>query len=256
MVGREIADPADVSASPALGAEVSLAVPHLLLQTYAVGRTGSGKTSLLTVLFEALVARKATIVVFDARGDLIPRLLSRLLAIGGPETWTGRLALVDLPSEWCVPLNAFAGPGTPHAIAEAMVVAIEERLPEALGVTVAEALRACLIALAYGRGRWSLLHVDQMFRDPAFAKEVLKPCDDPVVLAFWDRYLSQMPDAQRSTLTAAVMNKLTPWLSVPQFRRMVGQRSCAPLRSLIDQPGNVILVNLGIPQLPGVGGDR
>jgi len=254
VIGQEILDPADVSENPGLGEPVTVTVSQLLQQTYVLGRTGCGKTSLLVVMFEALVRKNATVVVFDARGDLIPRLLSRLLASVGASGLKGRLALIDLPSDWSVPFNVFAGTGTPYSIAEGLIVAIEERLADPLGVTVAEALRAILIALAFGKGRWNLLHVEPMLTNSAFAKDVLKCCDDPVVLGFFERYLTQMTDTQRASLTSAVMNKLTPWLVTPQFRRMVGQGSCIPLRKIIDRSGQVILVNLGIPELPGVGG--
>src|SRR5258708_27167855 len=69
-IGREIVDLADVSPSPALGGWQQLRFADLLMHLYAVGRTGSGKTSLLTVLVDAYVRSGQTFVIIDARGDL------------------------------------------------------------------------------------------------------------------------------------------------------------------------------------------
>lgn len=252
-IGSVIMDMQDVSPKPTLGDKVELKVADLLMHLYAIGRTGIGKTSLVTVIFDAFVRLKQTFVVIDARGDLISRLLTRLAAAGGVEAWRERLTIIDLPSEWSCPLNVFAMPGDPYGIASAIFDAIEERVTSGLGVQVSECLRASLLTLALGRGQWTLLHIEPLLTNAAFRAVVIQECTDPLVMGFWARYNALSPD-QQASWTGAVLNKVTPLLmAVPQLRRSIGQRGCLPFRELIDKPGHIIFINLGISELHGAG---
>jgi len=253
VLGREIVNLSDVSTNPTLGEPLEVSFADLLSHIYGPGRTGAGKTSLLTVLVDAFVAHKQTFCIIDARGDLIARLLTRLANVGDANFWKDRLVIIDLPSEWSVPFNPFAAGGDPYSIATSILDAIEERTSGGLGVQVSETLRSSLLSLAFGRGRWTLLHIEPLLTNQPFRESVLKSCTDPLVLGFWERYQALSSD-QKNSWTGAVLNKVTPLLAVPQMRRSIGQNGCLPFRKLIDTPGQVILVRLGISELHGPAG--
>ena len=248
-LGHEIAMD-DVSAHPVLGAPVWLPVTDMLSHMWIPSRTGSGKTSLLLLLVSACIRLRITCAIVDAKGDLLERLLPRFAQFGDAAFWTGRLTILDLLSDWALALNFFALGGDPYAIAGSLYASIEALIPGGFGVTIAEGMRAALLALAMGRGQWTILHLEPLLTVRAFSDKVLEGIDDPFVVGFFTRFWSMGAD-QRAALVAAIMNKLVKWTSAPQFRRMTGQKRCAPFRKLADSKGHVFVLKLGTSALPG-----
>lgn len=252
VIGREVLDRPDGSGSPVLGADVRIRFDELSRHLYSIGASGGGKTSAMLTIFDALVASGKTVLVFDGVGDLKRRLLKRLAKRGGPAAWRRRLFVIEIAGRLSVPLNFFALPFSPYTIVEMLMVSIEESSPSPLGVTVSEGLRFSMLALACWKGRYGLGHVNLMLSSPAFAMHVLTKCADPIVQDFWDRYLSpSTSQSQRATLQSAVSNKTSAWLAQPTFRRAVSQRTCIPCRKIVDTPGAIVILDMGILEQVG-----
>ena len=257
------------------GAAVSLPLSVRRRHLYAIGATGCGKTNFLLRLIEHDLARNQSLCVIDLRGDLVDRVLLRVAAAEAASASAGsregtdgdkpqqapgtarvdrqrrqRVLILDLrQSAWTVGFNPLQGPGDPYARAY-HVLSVLKTNAESWGVQLEETLRNALLALA--EGGYSLLELEPLLSDADFRESVLARVSDPYVRSFFARYGELTPDKQ-TQWRLPVLNKVSPFLAIPQVRRMLGERNPKfTLSDLLDrEPGAVILVSLGVDRLHG-----
>lgn len=235
------------------GATVTLSPEARLRHLYAIGSTGCGKTTLLLNLISSDIQAGRTFCVVDLRGDLVDRILPRLAAskrflAGNPDQFGERLLLLDLRRpDHTVGFNPLAGSGDAHSRA-LFVLDVLRRQSDSWGVQLEETLRNALVALA--ETGWSLLEVEPLLSRAPFRARVVSQVTDGHVRAFFARYGALSEDKQ-SQWRLPVLNKVTPLLSLPPLRRVLGQRQGVPFGTLLDTPGQVILVSLAVDRLHG-----
>lgn len=214
---------------------------------YTLGATGCGKTNLLLRLIESDITHSRAFCVIDLRGDLVERILLRLADAAPASGWAKRLLLVDLRDETsAVGFNPLAGEGDVYQRALHLLDVIKSQ-SDSWGIQLEETLRNCLLALA--ETGWSMLEIEPLLENPAFRQQVLQQVTDPRVKAFFERF-NQMSEQNRLSWTLAVLNKVTPLLSLPQLRMLFGQRRSIPFQELFDtQPGMIMLVSLAVDKL-------
>ena len=243
LIGHLLDDEQEqVSAQP-----VALGVEARRRHVYVLGATGTGKTNLLLRLIESDIAVGRSLCVVDLRGDLIDRVLLRLADARPPEHWADHLLLLDLRDQaHAVGFNPLAGAGDAYNRA-LHVLAVVKAQSDSWGVQLEETLRNCLLALAFTD--WTLLEIELLLTNRAFRAQVVSEVEDSRVRSFFERY-DKLSSAQQTTWSLAVLNKVSPLISLPTLRRVFGQRQALPLRHLLDEvPGQVILVSLAIDRL-------
>jgi hypothetical protein len=238
----------DATSQALLGAGIAALAPaerrrHL----YILGATGTGKTNLLMQLIDADIKNHHAFCVIDLRGDLVDRILLRLAQSAPPEEWKQRLLLVDLrQDEQIVGFNPLLGEGNVYNRA-LHVLSVLKQQSESWGIQLEETLRNCLIALA--QSGWSLLEIEPLLSNAYFRAEVLRHVTDTHVRNFFERF-EQLSATQKVSWTLAVLNKVTPLLSLPQLHLLFGQRRPLSFRRLVDeQPGMIVLISLAVDQL-------
>ena len=249
VIGHVLPSP---SGPPAAPAPLCLSDEALRRHVYALGSSGSGKTSLLLNLIDADLARGRGLCVLDLRGDLVDRVLLRLARREDPAAQGRRVLLLDLrDAERVVAFNPLASePGAPEEdrYQRALhLLGILRQQSDSWGVQLDETLRNCLLALS--EAGWSLLEVEPLLTRPAFRAEVMANVSDPAVRAFFARY-GALAEDQQAQWRLPVLNKFSAFLALPSLRRMLGQRrSSFSLRGILDEPGTVLLVSLAVDRL-------
>ncbi len=225
---------------------VALSPQARLRHLYVLGATGSGKTNLLLRLIESDLRAGRTLCVLDLRGDLVDRILPRLAS---PEEWRERLLLLDLRDEGhAVGFNPLAGEGDAYS-RSLHLLDVLRRQSESWGVQIDETLRNCLLALA--ETGWTLLEIEPLLSNPSFRAQVLAGVSDSLVRSFFAHHEARS-SSQQLAWSLAALNKVTPLLSAPALRRVLGQRRSLPLREMLDgRPGSVILVSLAVDRFHG-----
>lgn len=145
------------------------------------------------------------------------------------------------------PFNPLAGSGDVYSRALHLLDVVRHNA-ESWGVQLEETLRNSLIALAEG-GR-SLLEIEPLLDEGAFRQEVLQGCSDAHVRSFFERY-GGLSSEKQLAWSLPVLNKVTPLLSIPQLRRMLGVRRALDWRKLLDTPGTIVLVALAAHRFHG-----
>lgn len=226
---------------------VALSAETRRRHVYILGATGTGKTNLLLRLIESDIAQGRSLCVVDLRGDLIDRVLLRLVKAAPPEHWAEHLFFLDLrDNQFAVGFNPLAGEGDIYNRA-LHVLAVIKTQSESWGVQLEETLRNSLLALA--SSGWTLLEIEPLLTNRTFRVQVMAQVEDSRVRTFFERFNGLSP-AQQTMWALAVLNKVSPLISLPTLRRVFGQRQALPLRAMLDEaPGQVMLVSLAVDRL-------
>jgi len=212
---------------------------------YAIGSTGCGKTSLLLRLIEDEVKHGRTLVVMDLRGDLVDRILTRL---AHQKRETPSISLLDLrEDDYHLPFNPLAGLDDLYSRSLHLLEVIRKG-SDSWGIQLEETLRNCLIALA-SSGQ-SLVDIERLLDNSSFREQIISNCSDEHVRSFFERYGRLSAERQQSW-SLPVLNKVTPLLSIPQLRRMLGSAKGFEWPSVLDKPGHLFLIALAAHRFHG-----
>ena len=227
--------------------EIALSPQARMRHLYLLGATGTGKTNLLLRLIESDIANSRAFCVIDLRGDLVDRILLRLAAHGPPEAWSERLLLMDLrESDQVVGFNPLLGETDVYSRALHLLSVLKYQ-SDSWGVQLEETLRNSLLALA--ETGHSLLEIEPLLTNASFRAATMKRVSDSRVRSFFERF-EALSTANQMTWTLAVLNKITPLLSVPSMRLTFGQQQSFSFRRLMDnQPGMIVLISLAVDRL-------
>lgn len=217
---------------------------------YIVGQTGGGKSTLIEWLaLQDMLARRG-LVLLDPHGDLFEAVLARV-----PRHRLADVIVIDpADREFPIGLNLleFRDQQERHFLVQelaAMLVNIAEN-PDFAGPMFHHWLRnATLLVTANPDDPGTLAELPRLYANPDFHKRWLPHVADPLVRNYWEEEFKRTSDFHRSEAMGYMLSKLTPLLSDPTLRNVLGQR-----RSTIDfdaamAEGKIVLVNLAKGQL-------
>jgi hypothetical protein len=208
---------------------------------YVVGKTGTGKTTLLRNLILQDICQGKGVGIIDPHGDLAQDLLNHF-----PPCRADDLVYFD-PADRDHPigLNLFSGltEGAGHLIASGVVGAMKGIWRDAWGARLEYVLFACVAALSEC-DNISLLGVRRMLSDPHYRRWVMRQVKDPAVRAFWRDEFESYDKRFLAEVIAPVQNKVGQLFMAPPLRNVLGQvRSKVDLRFMMDNR-RILIANL------------
>jgi len=224
---------------------VSLSQTRRTMHLALLGKTGTGKSSLLKYLCLQDIEAGRGFVYFDLHGDATPFLLRAIAA----QEWKQQEHLSDRvivisPSdrEMSVGLNPLDGEPDFVALAE-----IAELLKmywglDRFGARTDELLRNALFVLA--ANGLTLLELGTLLTHQGFRAGCLKRVPNPEVQQYFELRYNPLSEPMRATMREPILNKISAFTADPRFRHIVGQtQSTFSLREAMDQ-GYWVIVNL------------
>jgi hypothetical protein len=218
---------------------VGLREQDSLTHTLLLGRTGSGKSVLMSHLILDAIEGGRSVLVIDPKGDLIGReLLPRI-----PAHRRDDVVVVDPMSDLPVGINPFAEPGSAELIADGLLAVFKTVYADSWGPRLEDVLSSALLTLARTRGS-TLAMLPALLTDSHVRRRFTKDLHDPVGLEpFWKSYEAMSPE-QRAQVIAPVLNKLRPYLVRSSLRRTLGQSEPKFSLSELFTSRRIVLVNL------------
>lgn len=206
-----------------------------LFHTYAIGQTGTGKSTLLANL--ALQDAKAGrgFCLIEPHGDLAGDLSNR---IGFDQIYWD---VADATSPFGYnPLARVSEPLRP-LVASGLIETLKRQWADAWGARMEHLLRYALLALL-AMPKADLRDVLLLFIDKSFRNQVIARVEDPQVLQFWKQEFPAMNYKTAIDGVAPIANKLGAFLAHPVVR----QALCEPetplrFRRLMDDQSQVII---------------
>lgn len=208
---------------------------------YLIGKTGTGKTTLLERMIEQDIASGAGLALLDPHGDLVERLLKKV-----PGNRKSDLIYFNVPDTanplGFNPLQNIIPAKRPLA-ASGLLEAFKKIWAESWGPRLEHILRNALIALL-DQPEANLCDILRLLDDPEYRKNATLNVANAQVRHFWLHEFHSYPAHFRIEAIAPIQNKVGAFLSNPILHGILTKtKSSFDFRQIMDQ-GKILLVNL------------
>ena len=208
---------------------------------YLIGKTGTGKSTLLYNFMAADLARGHGFALLDPHGDL-----AEAVADSVPAWRTNDVIYLD-PSDLAFPIgiNPLAGVESDRRplVAAHIVAAFQHIWGNSWGPRLEYILTNALRLLLDAPGS-TLLGLPRLLSDERYRNRLLAQSRDPMVRGFWLNEFAAYDERFQNEAIAPVQNKIGTLLSPPAIRNILGQpRSGIDIRRVMDD-GHILIVNL------------
>ena len=208
---------------------------------YVIGKTGTGKSSLLEFMIRQDILNGHGLALFDPHGDLAERLVAWI-----PEDKKAQLIYLDVPDpRQPFGFNPLEGvPAIRRSVAaNGIVEALKKIFADSWGIRLEYILRNALLLLL-DQSKATIADVLRLFSEPEFRKEAAKRSTNAQVRRFWTTEFESYPGRFRTEAISPIENKLGSFLVDPFVSRILTvPKSTFDPRAVMDE-GKVLLVNL------------
>jgi hypothetical protein len=226
---------------------IGLTLEQRQKHTYVIGKTGMGKTTLLTSsIYQDMVNGKG-LAVLDPHGDMFHELLAIV-----PEHRLDDVVVLD-PSDRDFPVGLnLLDPGIEFANEDdraewitSTVLSVFAKLTDESfwGPRMEHILRsATLTALALPNP--TLFTIQRLLTDKDFQTAAARDLKDPVLKQFWQKEFSLFGTMQLSAVTAPLTHRLGHFITAKMSRHILLQKTSTVRIADIMNEGKILLVNL------------
>lgn len=214
---------------------------HLL----TIGRTGTGKSTLLANLIKGDLENGEGVAVLDPHGDLAA------IAVGLLPSWRKDILIFD-PSDpenrlTFNPLHV-SRPDQRHLVVSELITIFQHIWERAWGSRLEHILRILLLTLTERPGH-TLIDALRMLNDGDFRESIVARIEDPLLKQFWVEEFAQYSKSYRTEAIAPIQNKLGEFLINPVLRRVFDapEGNINP-REIMDS-GQVFIADLSVGRL-------
>jgi hypothetical protein len=208
---------------------------------YVIGKTGTGKSTLLSTLLRQDLEEGRGVALLDPHGDLAERVLEWV-----PESRRDDLIYFNVPDPTKTlafnPLETVPQHKRP-VTASGLVEVFKKNWADSWGPRLEYILRNALVTLL-DQPEATLADVLRLFDDPHYRRNAAARCWNPQVRDFWLKEFENYPKTFRLEAIAPIQNKVGAFLSNPVLRNILVQpKSSFDLRQIMDD-GKILIVNL------------
>jgi len=208
---------------------------------YIIGKTGTGKTSLLRNMIIQDIAAGRGVAVLDPHGDLAEDLLDHI------PPWRIDHTVYFNPADREFPIGfnllAHVSPDQRPLVASGVVSVFKSVWRDSWGPRLEYLLYACVAALCECQNV-TLLGVQRMLADERYRQWVVRQITDPMIRSFWTREFAGYDKRFLSEVIAPVQNKVGQLLMAPSIRNILGQvKSRINFRFMMDHQ-RIFIANL------------
>jgi hypothetical protein len=207
---------------------------------YIIGKTGSGKSTLIANMVINDMRNGEGCAVIDPHGDLTEVILDYVpshrindVIYLNPGDQGGSFSINPLE----------AGNQHKDLVSSGIVAIFHKIYGDSWGPRLEYILRNVILSLMDVPDA-TLLMVPRILTDSKFRARVVEQIEDPIVKAFWVDEFEKMPDRNKADAIGPILNKVGQFLSSSTIRGIVGQpKSTVNLRDAMDSK-KIILFNL------------
>ena len=210
--------------------------------TWVLGKTGTGKTTLLKFLIAQDLRAGRGCCLIDLHGDLARDVLDLV-----PPERTGQVVYFSPVDDAPIGLNILESVPLDerHTTASAVVSIFKDVWGASGGIQgrSEDILRNAVTALL-DIPESTLLWIPRFIVDHPFREKLLPMVRDPVVAAYWRLEFARYTPAMKLEYTAAIMNKIRAYITAPPLRHVFGQwKTKLDLRWVMDHQ-RILIVDL------------
>jgi len=229
-----------------LAAPITLSQSDRRRHLHVIGKTGTGKSSLLFNLMLADLAADRGFALLDPHGDLAQAVLDAV-----PPERTNDVRYINPGDlEFPVGFNPLdrVVPDSRPLVAAHLVAAFKHLWLESWGPRLEYILLNSLRLLLDAPGT-TLLGLPRLLVDKNYRAHLLRRCGDPMVHAFWTQEFASYHDRFLVEAVAPLQNKVGVLVSPPLLRNIIGQQRSTINIARIMNEGQILIANLSKGQL-------
>ena len=208
---------------------------------YVVGKTGTGKSTMIANLVVGDMKNREGVAVVDPHGDLIDIILDYV-----PSHRINDVAYLDpSDSEHPFHLNPLEvkNEAFRELVASGIVSIFYKLYSYSWGPRLEYILRNTILTLLYVPGS-TLLGVPELLTNDKYRAGVVDKLPDQVLKNYWVNEFNKMSPQLRSEAISPILNKVGQFLSSQTIRNIVGHsKSTVDLETMMND-GKIVLVNL------------
>lgn len=217
------------------------------LHLYVIGKTGTGKSTLLENMAIDDIHEGRGLAVVDPHGELIQHILASIPEDRMQDVVYFNPADVEFPIGFNLLENV--DPEQKNIVASGVVGIMEKIFGEvSWGPRLEYILRNVILALLEYPGS-TFLGIMRILTDSAYRRLVLNEVKDPVIRDFFMNEYEKYDPKFRTEAIAPIQNKVGQFLSASTVRNIIGQpKSTIDINEIMDN-GKILLVDLSIGKI-------
>lgn len=216
------------------------------LHMYAIGKTGTGKSTLMQNMIVDDIHKGRGVAVVDPHGQLVADVLGQIPAHRINDVIYFNPADRDFPIGFNLLENV--EPDLRNVVASGAVGIFKKLFAESWGPRLEYILRNAILALLEYPGS-TLLGINRLLTDKPFRQRVVQHITDPVIRDYFENEFERYDPKFRTEAIAPIQNKVGQFLSGSTIRNIVGQpKSAINIRNLMDN-GKILLLDLSIGRI-------
>ncbi len=208
--------------------------------TYIVGKSGTGKSTLLANMIINDLKHNEGLAVVDPHGDLIETILDYI-----PKHRINDVIVFDPADPHAVvKLNLFEGGSEVYRelVASGIVAIFQKMYAKSWGPRLEYILRNTLLTLLDRQAK--LEDVLRLLTDERYREKVVSEMDDQVLKNFWLAEFNQMQPKLRTESISPILNKVGQFVTSPLIRNVVNTTTSSfDIEEIMNQ-GKILLVNV------------
>jgi CxxC-x17-CxxC domain-containing protein len=208
---------------------------------YILGKSGTGKSVLLSNLIVQNINNGEGVCVVDPHGELVEEILHLI-----PEHRAKDVIYFNpADTDFHVGFNVIAldDPKYKHLVASGLMGIFTKIWANAWSSRMEYILNNAILALLDTPGT-TLLGIPRLLVDKDYRQMIIGNLKDPVVKAFWVHEYEQWREQFRNEAIAPIQNKVGQFLSTSIIRNVVGQsKSTIDIFNIMNE-GKIFLVNV------------
>jgi hypothetical protein len=208
---------------------------------YAIGKTGTGKSTLLQSMAISDIERGNGLCIIDPHGDIAEHILHCIPEERKNDVIYFNATDTSYPIGFN-PLHAIH-PSEHNLVTSSLISTFKKIWADSWGPRLEHILRFSLLTLLYSP-KATLLDIQPLLTDTYFRNGVLNYVIDPALRAFWQNEYEKYPPALKSEAIAPVLNKMGLFIASIPLRNIVGQQ-CRGFRmqEVLDK-SKILICNL------------
>ena len=208
---------------------------------YVIGKTGTGKTTMLDNMTVQDIQRGNGVAVIDPHGTYAERMLSFI----PPERVKDVVYFNPADTEYPLGFNMLEKPSENmrHFVASGLMSVFKKLWVDAWSARM-EYFLSNSILTHLEMDNATLMGVQRIFGDKDYRRAIVPLIKDPIVRGFWENEFAKLPEQFMREAVAAIQNKVGQFISNPLVRNIIAQpQSTFNIRSMMDER-KILIANL------------
>lgn len=217
-----------------------------LQHMYVIGKSGTGKSTLLLNMALSDIKRGNGVCVIDPHGDISKSILRKI-----PTNRIPDLIYLDATAQNpAVSYNPLYGvhPQYHDLVASGLVSTFKKIWADSWGPRTEYILRYVVLTLLWLPDA-TLLDIQPLLTDSEFRERAISYAIDEHIRAFWKNEFDKLSPRMRAEVVSPVLNKTGLFITSSALRNIIGQKKSSFRFQQVMDEGKILIVNLSKGQI-------